>query len=153
MVQKTDFIGWIVFKWNFYTLKYIYNILALFKKSNSSNIVIVSWQGMTLPFKNPHTGLLLSTREASKNVQRVSKHVADFIIYLKNETKVHNASEIHLIGHGLGAQVSEVTLLTLTFSFNLMGNSFTKIRGIFLVRLLALLALELSTSRGGQFDA
>lgn len=61
---------------------------------------------MNLPFKNPLSGNLLSTREASKNVQRVSKHFVDFFTYLKNETKLGDPNKIHIIGHGLGAHVN-----------------------------------------------
>lgn len=70
--------------------------------------MIASWQGMTLPFKNPHDGVPLSTREASKNVQRISKHMVDFIVYLKNETKLNDLGKVHLIGHNLGAHVSKI---------------------------------------------
>lgn len=81
-----------------------FRILALLKRKDAANIIVTSWQGMTLPFKNPHAGLPLSTREASKNVQRISKHIVDFIVFMKNETKLE-PSKVHLVGYGLGAHV------------------------------------------------
>lgn len=97
--------------WNCFIL-YIFMTTALLKTgSHKSNIVLVGWQGITLPFKNPHTGLPLSTREASKNVQRVSKHVMEMFAFLKNETKLPDPKDIHIIGHGLGAQVYNFKLI------------------------------------------
>ncbi|ODN04002.1 Pancreatic triacylglycerol lipase [Orchesella cincta] len=83
-------------------------LIALLKKDKLSNIVVISWLGISLPFKNLHSGIPLSTREASKNIQRISKHIVEFISYLRNETKLNNAADVHIIGYGLGAQIAGV---------------------------------------------
>ncbi|CAL8126518.1 unnamed protein product [Orchesella dallaii] len=115
------------FKQN-YTDKYPQSLKnALLKKDKPSNIVVVSWQGISLPFKNPHSGLPLSTREASKNIQRISKHIVEFVSHLRNETKLKNAADVHIIGYGLGAQIAGVVGFRVK---QLTGESIGRITGL-----------------------